>query len=101
MGEGVYPRRITIRVEDGNSENGHAYDRAFLIHPNIAMIQHGEFIEFYKLAQVEGDDIYEMVVMLTPFEFRTEKELNVDLIVNDAATLSFGEFWNRYIEVLS
>ena len=101
MVERTFPREILVRVEDGNFENGYAYEPAFLIHPNISVLRHGEFIEFYKLAQVEGEEIYEVVTMLPPFEVRVVQELNFAQMVSDAATLSFGEFWNRYIEVLS
>lgn len=101
MVDSVFPRQITVRVADENSKDGFAYEPAFLIHPNICVLRHGDFIEFYKLTQAEGEEIYEMVTMLPPFEFRNKHELNFDQMVNDAATLSFGEFWNRYIEVFS
>lgn len=51
------------------------------------------------MQQVEGDEVFEMVAMLAPFEFRKKQELDFDQMVHDAANLSFGAFWDRYIGV--
>ena len=97
MEEGIFPRLITVRVKDG--EEGFCYDAAFLIHPTIAMSMNCEFIEFYKVQQVEEQGEYEMVSMLDPWEIRNRQGIKFAEMVQDASTLSFGEFWDRYLEV--
>lgn len=99
MAEEIFPRQIKVRVEDDNSEDGYAYSSAFLIHPNIALLRFGDFIELYKVQQLEGAEAFEMVAMLAPFEVRNKQELSIDQMVNDASTFSFGEFWDKYIGV--
>lgn len=97
MAESILPRLITVRVKDG--DEGYCYDVAFLIHPTIAMSMNCECIEFYKVKQLEDESEYEMVSMLDPWEIRSRQGINFAELVQDASLLSFGEFWDRYLEV--
>lgn len=99
MVEEIFPRQIRVRVEDDNSDDGFAYSSAFLIHPSIALLRFGDFIELYKVQQLKRGEAFEMVAMLAPFEVRNKQELSFDQMVNDASTISFGEFWEKYIRV--
>ena len=99
MVSGYFPRTIQIRFPDDETQEGYVYDPAFLIHPSIAIGCKAESIEIYKLKQAEQQDIYELVSMLDPLEIRNSEGLHPDKFVQDASSLTFGEFWNRYIEV--
>lgn len=94
-----FPQQIMVRVDDDNSEDGYAYSSAFLIHPNIAMLQFGIFIELYKVNRVEGEGVYEPEAMMAPFECPQNTQLNFDELVKDATALTFGDFCYRYREV--
>ena len=95
----VFPQQIRVRLEDGNSEDGYAYSSAFLIHPNIAMLQFGDSIELYKVKPVKGDAVFETEAMMAPLECPKHSRLNFREMVNDAAALTFGDFCYRYSEV--
>jgi hypothetical protein len=93
------PPQIMVRVEDDISQGGYAYCSAFLIHPNIAILQFGDSIELYKVKQVTGDAVYEPEAMMAPFECPQNTLLNFDELVKDATALTFGDFCYRYSEV--
>ena len=95
----AFPRQIRVRFEDDNLEDGYAYSSAFLIHPNIAMLQFGDSIELYKVKQVNGNAVYETEAMMAPLECPQNIQLNLDEMVKDAAALTFGDFCYRYGEV--
>jgi hypothetical protein len=40
-----------------------------------------------------------MVSMLDPWEIRNRQGINFAELVQNASSLSFGEFWDRYLEV--
>ena len=95
----VFPRQIMVRVEDDNSQVGYAYCSAFLIHPNIAILQFGDSIELYKVKRVKGDAVYEPEAMMAPLECPPNTQLNFDELIKDATALTFGDFCYRYSEV--
>lgn len=96
---GNFPRTVKIRFPDDKTQEGYVYDPAFLIHPQIAIGCKSGAIEIYKLKQVEEPDMYELVSMLDPLEIRNSEGFCLEQLVKDASSQTFGEFWDRYIEV--